>query len=130
MAVLEQRTAGLQAELGKLSESGYLEDLARQQLTYALPGEELYVVGDGEQQRAPEAGVTEDPGGVFEEGYGASTLGAEGLGGESAVADGADNVSAADAGTVLVSGATGSEPAEGARPGMLERMLLAISNLF
>ena len=41
VAVLEQRTADLQSQLGKLSQSGYLEDLAREQLSYALPGEEL-----------------------------------------------------------------------------------------
>ena len=46
VAALQERTTELQAQLGKLSQSGYLEDLARQQLTYALPGEDLYVVTD------------------------------------------------------------------------------------
>ena len=46
VAALQERTTELQAQLGKLSQSGYLEDLARQQLSYALPGEELYVVTD------------------------------------------------------------------------------------
>jgi cell division protein FtsB len=46
VAALQERTTHLQAQLGKLSEAGYLEDLARQQLSYTLPGEELYVVTD------------------------------------------------------------------------------------
>ena len=56
VAALEERTADLQAQLGKLSQSGYLEDLARQQLTYALPGEELYVVTDAAVAEGAAAG--------------------------------------------------------------------------
>jgi cell division protein FtsB len=41
---LEEQKAELQQELAKLSETGYLETLAREQLTYARPGEELYIV--------------------------------------------------------------------------------------
>ena len=51
---VKERITGLQAQLGKLSQSGHLEDLARQQLTYALPGEELYIVTGG---AAAEAGA-------------------------------------------------------------------------
>ena len=41
---LQQQKDQLQAELGKLGEAGYLESLARGQLTYAKPGEEVYIV--------------------------------------------------------------------------------------
>jgi cell division protein FtsB len=45
MNVLAQQKEELQTELGRLSEAGYLESLARQELTYAKPGEEVYIVG-------------------------------------------------------------------------------------
>ena len=41
---LEAQKADLQGQLAKLSEAGYLETLAREQLTYVRPGEELYIV--------------------------------------------------------------------------------------
>ena len=41
---LATQKADLQGELAKLSETGYLETLAREQLTYVRPGEELYIV--------------------------------------------------------------------------------------
>lgn len=44
VATLEAQKAELQAQLGKLSESGYLEELAREKLAYARPGEDLYIV--------------------------------------------------------------------------------------
>lgn len=57
-ARLERATAGiaeltaqkneLQAELGRLGEADYLESLARQDLSYTRPGEELYIVTGGD----------------------------------------------------------------------------------
>jgi cell division protein FtsB len=44
VAELEATKAELQSELGKLSEADYLESLARQDLSYVRPGEELYIV--------------------------------------------------------------------------------------
>jgi len=41
---LAAQKADLQAELGRLSQADYLESLARQDLSYARPGEELYIV--------------------------------------------------------------------------------------
>lgn len=41
---LEAQKAALQGQLAKLSETGYLETLAREQLGYVRPGEELYIV--------------------------------------------------------------------------------------
>ena len=44
VAGLEAEKAELQSELGRLSEADYLESLARQDLAYARPGEELYII--------------------------------------------------------------------------------------
>jgi cell division protein FtsB len=41
---LQKQKEQLQSELGKLGEAGYLESLARGQLTYAEPGEEVYII--------------------------------------------------------------------------------------
>lgn len=41
---LSAQKAQLQAELARLSEADYLESLARQDLSYARPGEELFIV--------------------------------------------------------------------------------------
>ena len=41
---LQTQQTQLQGELAKLSETSYLETLARQQLSYVRPGEELYIV--------------------------------------------------------------------------------------
>lgn len=45
---LETEKAALQAELGRLTEAGYLESLAREELTYARPGEDIYIVNTSE----------------------------------------------------------------------------------
>jgi cell division protein FtsB len=44
IAELTAQKEQLQAELGRLSEKDYLESLARQDLSYTRPGEELYIV--------------------------------------------------------------------------------------
>jgi len=44
IAELSEQKSEMQAELGRLSESEYLESLARQDLSYTRPGEELYIV--------------------------------------------------------------------------------------
>jgi hypothetical protein len=44
VTALEAKKAELQSELGKLTEAGYLESLARQELAYARPGEDLYII--------------------------------------------------------------------------------------
>jgi cell division protein FtsB len=46
VAALEAHNAQLQTQLSKLLQPGHLEELARQELTYTLPGEELYIVTD------------------------------------------------------------------------------------
>jgi cell division protein FtsB len=52
VAVLTAQKDELQTELGRLSEADYLESLARQDLSYTRPGEELYIV------TAADTGVT------------------------------------------------------------------------
>lgn len=44
IAELSAEKAELQAEMDRLSEADYLESLARQDLSYTRPGEELYIV--------------------------------------------------------------------------------------
>jgi cell division protein FtsB len=44
IAELTAQKEQLQAELGRLSDKDYLESLARQDLSYTRPGEELYIV--------------------------------------------------------------------------------------
>jgi len=103
---VKERITGLQAQLGKLSQSGHLEDLARQQLTYALPGEELYIVTTSGQEAA-------------DAGAGPGTSAGAGV--------------ASENGASAAAGAAGQE--EGTvkdthEPGFFERILLAIGSLF
>ena len=106
VAALEEENAQLQAQVGKLNQSGYLEDLARQQLTYALPGEELYIVTTSGQEAA-------------DAGAGPGTSAGAGV--------------ASENGASAAAGAAGQE--EGTvkdthEPGFFERILLAIGSLF
>jgi cell division protein FtsB len=55
VAELKAQKADLQAELGKLSEADYLESLARQDLSYTRPGEELYIVSGGDETEASDS---------------------------------------------------------------------------
>jgi cell division protein FtsB len=65
VAVLAEQKEQLRQELGKLGEAGYLESLARQELTYARPGEEVYIVtGSAEEQAADEKVDTLSPSAV------------------------------------------------------------------
>ena len=63
----------LQTELGRLSESDYLESLARQDLSYTRPGEELYIVTGAEGGLAPVAGA--NSGGSSQNGAATSSTG-------------------------------------------------------
>jgi cell division protein FtsB len=54
---LEAEKVELQAQLGKLSEVGYLESLAREELGYLRPGEELYIVTGLEDAAGSGAGT-------------------------------------------------------------------------
>ena len=57
---LKQQKEQLQSELGKLGEAGYLESLAREELTYAKPGEEIYIVPTEEGASAPDESKASD----------------------------------------------------------------------
>ncbi len=60
VSALQAQKEELQSHLARLSESDYLETLARQQLTYARPGEDLYIVTGSEDSVA--GGSTGDSG--------------------------------------------------------------------
>ena len=62
---LEATKAELQSELGRLSEADYLESLAREDLAYARPGEELYIITEagGGTDKAVAANGTGQPSG-------------------------------------------------------------------
>lgn len=97
----DQKTA-LQAELGKLSEASYLETIAREKLTYVLPGEELYIV------TGPSAGALS-----------ASALSSSGIGAALPGVTRAMGISEGDEAAGLPEGA-----------GLLERLLAAIADVF
>lgn len=64
LATLEQQKADLQAQLGKLMEAGYLESLAREELTYARPGEDLYIITGSDEQASPYGVFADDAAGA------------------------------------------------------------------
>lgn len=102
VSALQAQADDLEGRLAKLGDPGYLETLAREQLTYAKPGEDVYII-------TPSA-----------EGDGTATLtpadGGHALGADDDVTnsdpDGAGNGAASD------------------RPGVLERILEAIRGVF
>lgn len=106
VASQEARNAELQSQLSKLLQPGYLEQLARKDLTYALPGEDLYIVTGG-------SGHTES----------VTQHTTEGAGGQLAppvAADGSETASSAGAPSKASTGA----------PGFFERLLARIADLF
>jgi cell division protein FtsB len=52
VSALEEQKTNLQAQLGKLSEAGYLESLARKELTFARPGEQVFILTGGAEGAA------------------------------------------------------------------------------
>jgi cell division protein FtsB len=103
VSTLKAQKTAQQGQMAKLRETAYLETLAREQLAYVRPGEELYIVTDSAGDAgAGAAGVASDPG-------------------SSAVQQGGTTSSVPPADT-------GTEPAES--PGVLERLLSTIRALF
>lgn len=134
VAGLEEQKAALQAQLAKLSEAGYLEGLARQELTYSRPDEELYIVtgpaGDGVtagKNAGSEVASANEPRvlGTGEGDEESLTLSA-GIG---AVVVGASPVTGLGIGAAAP-GAQRSGSGETGRAGFLERILTAIAELF
>jgi hypothetical protein len=112
VATLESRNAELQSTLSKLLQPGYLEQLARQELTYSLPDEDLYIITDG----AANAGTGTESGGL-------------GVAALVPLSDAASDPSLSDGTTAGDDAAAGSSGAQG-DPGFLERLLSRISSIF
>jgi cell division protein FtsB len=108
---LEAQKTQLQGELAKLSEAGYLETLAREQLSYARPGEELYIV----------------PSVSDSSGLGAEAMGD--LGGAAATTRPSDSGLVAGADSAAGAG-SGSADSADQPPGFLERIISSIRGLF
>jgi cell division protein FtsB len=101
---LQAQASNLQSKLAKLSETGYMEALAREKLTYAKPGEDLYI-------------VTPDPNDASGSTADSTTNSAAGSGDASDPSD-----------TDGVSSATDSQSRD--HPGILERVITAIRGVF
>ncbi len=114
---LQTQKADLQGQLAKLSETGYLETLARQQLTYVRPGEELFIVTKPAGDTAAAAAGPASP--AIGSGIGAGVGGDLGSG---VPAVQTESANAAETGATETGGAQS--------PGFLERMLAAIRGLF
>jgi cell division protein FtsB len=126
---LKAQRADMQEQVAKLSETGYLETLARGQLTYVRPGEDLYIVtpsADGTEE------VTVTPAARVRT---ASGLGLAAVGNlqagvvreetpeapASSAGDGTDTASPED---------SPESPDSAGSPGFLERTLNAIRDIF
>jgi cell division protein FtsB len=136
---LEEQKAVLQAQLAKLSETGYLEGLAREELTYARADEELYIVtesagGGGVIQGAAVgrgAGTATDDasGSVNSSSGGAGQWSRVPSAGIGAGMPGADLLVGSGIG-VAVPGADRAAGESVEEAGFLERMLTAVEGLF
>jgi cell division protein FtsB len=135
VAGLEDQKALLQAQLAKLSEAGYLEGLAREELTFARADEELYIVTEAKggvgAAEAADAGSTAGT----EAGLAAprdedtgrqSRIPSAGIG---AGMPGADLLTGSGIGA-MVPAVERSASAEAENPGLLERIVTAVANLF
>lgn len=124
---LKKRNAELRAQVAKLSQPAHLEDLARRELTYALPDEEVYIV-------TSEPGDTPVGSGNAGAGVGGSILTPGGAAGASELGVGSHQAQPTTSSSAVVeeSGTSGKQAsgASEAGPGILERILSAISNLF
>lgn len=59
---LQAEKAALQSELAKLTQAGYLESLAREELTYSRPGEDVYIItGAGNEAEQRGEGASSEP---------------------------------------------------------------------
>ena len=130
---LEAQKTELQGQLAKLSEAGYLETLAREQLTYVRPGEELYIVTKPAGDADGSAPVEVAPGATALAGIGAGAL--DGLGsGATSTTQTAGDVTGSGASGAGASAAGVSGPDAGAgtggSPGFFERVISGIRGLF
>jgi cell division protein FtsB len=138
VATLEAQKAGLQAQVAKLSESDYLETLARQQLSYARPGEEVYIVtGASGSGGNGAAGVTGTSASSTGRGLGAAIVGDLALAIDGTATGGQNldgtNPSGSRTGPNSAAGSNGGSAASsapGEKPGFLERAIAALRGLF
>jgi cell division protein FtsB len=149
VSTLSAQKAELQGQLAKLSEAGYLETLAREQLTYVRPGEELYIVtgspgeaDDGTRNASapgvvPAGGAAQatvaGPRATTGSGVGATAIGDLSTDATSAAAsDGASATSGGGTGdgSATSTAGAGDDTTAGQSPGLLERMISAIHGLF
>jgi hypothetical protein len=126
VAALEEQKAALRSQLGRLGQADYLESLARQELTYARPGEDLYIITGlpgGDFQAEGTAGysgsTSSSPGASTRAGIGAAAAGVRSGASETGLGIGASWPDVGGAGTSGVEG-----------PGLLERILSAIARVF
>lgn len=114
VAALEAHNAELQTQLSKLLQPGYLEELARQELTYSLPGEDLYIV-TGENTASTES----------------VAVGGIGIGGVAPASDSRGTTAVSS--STIADGAADEKPSAdslGGKPGFLEGLLSHIADLF
>lgn len=116
VAALEQEKAELQSQLGKLAEAEYLEAVAREALTYARPGEDVYIITGSADEEAP-----------------SSTSTGGGAGAEGSTQDSSRDETA-NMRTAMVGGGAGSsdDPAElgEAQPGLFEKLITRLVEIF
>jgi cell division protein FtsB len=127
VAGLQSQKADLQGQVAKLTEKSYLETLAREQLTYVRPGEELYIVTG--------SGAAQGQGTGDQTAAGASSGQAAGGVGAAAVSDVGTLSSGRAAGNsettqTTVAGADAGETSGQSSPGFLERVLSAVRGWF
>jgi cell division protein FtsB len=118
---LAAQKAKLQGDLAKLSETGYLETLARQQLTYARPGEDLYIVTGASGETTTASGQA----------AGSLTSAMPSLGGaiSAALDPDSETTTGASSGAGQTSGADSSGAAKD-KQGFFEGIISAIRGLF
>jgi cell division protein FtsB len=115
---LEAQKAQLQSQLARLSETSYLETLARQQLTYVRPGEDLYIVTGTSGGAADGAGTPGNTASFTGSGLGAGMAGAH-----------ASGPVAVPGGSGQGAGPSGDQAAAD-KPGFFERVISAVRGLF
>ena len=121
---LEQQKARLQSRLGRLSETGYLETLARQQMTYVRPGEDLYIVTGASSDATTGNGVLGAVPTFTAKGLGAGVAGTPTAWRPSGSAN---STASGDSG---VDRAKTGGPAAIQKPGLLERVISAVRGVF
>ena len=121
--ILEQQKAQLQSQLARLSETGYLETLARQQMTYVRPGEDLYIVTGASGDATTGTGAVGTVPTFSAKGLGAGIAGQPSSGEASGTASTSAGASGGDTSQTGVQTAT-------EKPGFFERVISAIRGVF